>query len=183
MSQSQGQASEGGGCLQMTASMDKITGQMRVRFNRKPFHPDEQELLTALKGHGFGWQGFGEDGKWVADGHCIAAFEDRVFCARVKAAVKGPGGGLTFYDLGGNNVNLEAYISSVRNFDASAIDADLSSVGPSSVPPTPDASPKRPRQVRATPMRDIIAWTRSVRYQAAACIQAHWRGLAVRLSL
>ena len=139
------------GSLQMAASGDKITGRLRVKFDRKPLHMDEFELLTALKSAGFQWTGFGDKGRWEADGASIHAFDDKTFRARVKAAVKGPGGGVSFYDLEGTAVCITDYVSSWRAFDPNAIDDDLSSIGPSSVQPsdapTPDA--KRPRaQVR-----------------------------------
>ena len=107
------------GSLQMTVSADRVTGDMYVRFDRKPAHPTEHDLKNALKASGFSWVGFDDAAKWRAHRDQVDCFEDKVFKARVKAAVKGPGGGIAFYDLTGKclGTDVAAYVAAVRAFD------------------------------------------------------------------
>ena len=47
--------------LDMTVAADKVTADLRIRFDRKPESKDELELMNAMKDkYGFAWKGFGD---------------------------------------------------------------------------------------------------------------------------
>jgi len=130
----------------MTVSADEVTADLRIKLDRKPIEtPAQEALLTMMKtSYGFSWNGYGDKGKWYGKKEAVTCFEDKVFCARIKKAVKG----LSFYNMAGQNVDMITFIEEVKSFDPSQLDSDLTSLGSSSVlPDTPqkDDSNKRAR--------------------------------------
>ena len=126
----------------MTVSADVITAHLKIRFDRKPAGTLEHDLLTALKSFGCKWEGFGEQGKWLAAKEAVAMFESKEFRARVKLAVKG----LSFYTPDGNSTDMITFIEAVKNFDPEALDDDLSTLCQSKVAPDTPASSAKPAQ-------------------------------------
>ena len=49
----------------MTVSADRVTADLRIKFDRKPESRDELELINQLKGYDFSWKGYGDAAKWV----------------------------------------------------------------------------------------------------------------------
>ena len=118
----------------MTVAADCITGNIKIRFDRKPVATFDWDLLNAMKAYGFKWEGYGDSGKWQAGKEAVAAFEDKAFRARIKLAVVA----LSFYDTKGSNVDMMTFINDVQAFDADKVDDDLSTLRPSKVlPDTP----------------------------------------------
>ena len=48
----------------MTVSADRVTADLRIKFDRKPESRDELELINQLKGYDFSWKGYGDAAKW-----------------------------------------------------------------------------------------------------------------------
>ena len=124
----------------MTVCADVCSAQLKVRFDRKPQGTFEHDLLTALKSYGCKWEGFAEQGKWLAPKEAVIMFESKEFRARVKLAVKG----LSFYAPDGTSVDMVTFIGAVKNFDPDALDDDLSTLCSSKVAPDTPAA-KRAR--------------------------------------
>ena len=59
----------------MTVSADEMTGDLRIKLDRKPIETKaEEELLMMMKTkYGFGWVGYAEKGKWHAKKDAVAA--------------------------------------------------------------------------------------------------------------
>ena len=80
------------------------------------------------------WRGFGDDGKWQSNKNAVVMWTDKTFRARVKLVVSN----LSFYRPNGEEISLEEFVEEVQNFNPDAVDDDLSTLGKSSVPFTPD---------------------------------------------
>ena len=73
----------------MTIAADKVTGDLRIKFDRKPDSRDEIELMNQMKDtYGFSWKGYGDTAKWHGPKTSVIAFEDRTFLARIKLTCK-----------------------------------------------------------------------------------------------
>ena len=73
----------------MTIAADKVTGDLRIKFDRKPDSRDEIELMNHMKDtYGFSWKGYGDTAKWHGPKTSVIAFEDRTFLARIKLTCK-----------------------------------------------------------------------------------------------
>ena len=132
--------------LDMTVAADKVTADLRIRFDRKPESKDELELMNAMKDkYGFAWKGFGDAAKWHGPRTSVIMFEDRTILARIKLTCKN----ISFYQPDGEDVDMITFMDAVNAFDINALDTDLSTLGKSKVPPEtpkkPDDSSKRAR--------------------------------------
>ena len=123
--------------MQMTVCADPIDAKQRIKLNRAPQNQNEEALKDELKGMGFTWSGFGENGKWTGDKTCVDIWKDSTWRARVKLCCSA----ISFYGPGGEDMAMHDYISAVEAFDNTALDDDLSSLGKSIVPPTFQSSP------------------------------------------
>ena len=129
----------------MTVAADVITAQLKIKFDRKPIGTMEYDLLTALKGYGCKWEGFGDQGKWLAPKEAVEMFESKEFRARVKLAVKG----LSFFAPDGTSTDMLAFIEAVKNFNPDELDDDLSTLASSKVAPDTPASSASAKRARA----------------------------------
>ena len=135
--------------LDMTISADRVSAELRIKFDRKPESKDELALMQQMKdGYGFSWKGYGDAAKWHGPKSAVAAFEDRTFLARIKLTCKN----ISFYNPNGDDTDMISFIDAVNAFDVDALDCDLSSLGKSKVMPDTPAKPaadssnsKRPR--------------------------------------
>ena len=132
--------------LDMTVAADKVSADLRIKFDRKPESKDEIELIEHMKGKlGASWKGYGETAKWHMPKEMVSAFEDRTFLARIKLTCKG----ISFFAPNGEDTDMISFIDAIRNFDENDLDCDLSSLGKSKVTPDTPAKPadssKRPR--------------------------------------
>ena len=124
----------------MTIAADKVTGDLRIKFDRKPDSRDEIELMNQMKDtYGFSWKGYGDTAKWHGPKTSVIAFEDRTFLARIKLTCKA----IPLFAPNGEDVDMITFIDAVRSHDINELDIDLSSLGKSKVPPETPA--KRPR--------------------------------------
>ena len=135
--------------MDMTVSSDRVTADLRVKFDRKPEAKDELELINQMKGtYNFSWKGYGDAAKWHGPKASVVAFEDRTFLARIKITCKN----ISFYAPSGEDTDMISFIDAINQFDVDALDCDLSSLGKSKVMPDTPAKPaadssnsKRPR--------------------------------------
>ena len=125
--------------LHMTVNMDGITGEIKVRFDRKPVATAEWDLITDLKKWNFRWTGFGDEGKWSSDKLAALAFNEKPFRARIKLACDA----LSFFDHNGKSISMADFIVAAKDFDPDSVDDDLSTLSPSKVPPTPPQNGKK----------------------------------------
>ena len=111
----------------MTVCADPIDAKQRIKLNRAPQNQNEEALKDELKGMGFTWSGFGENGKWTGDKTCVDIWKDSTWRARVKLCCSA----ISFYGPNGEDMAMHDYISAVEAFDNTALDDDLSSLGKS----------------------------------------------------
>ena len=119
----------------LCAFSDNISGEPKIKLDRKPDGPEDDKLIDDIKKWGYKWQGYAEKGKWNGTTHSVQCWEDKQFRARIKLTCAN----IAFYDPEGNIVDMQTYVERVMNFDPNAVDDDLSTLGTSKLlPETPD---------------------------------------------
>ena len=130
--------------MHMTVSADSVNCGQRIRLNRPPNCPNEEAMKDDLKIRGFSWKGYGESGCWFGDASCVEMWEDVTWRRRVKLNCSN----ISFFGPDGTNMDMLAYIDAVKDFDPTALDDDLSTLGASTVPANP-TTPTAPSNKRA----------------------------------
>ena len=129
----------------MTVSADPVTCEQRIRLNRAPQTQDEMAMTNELKENGYAWNGYGDTGKWIGNKETGEIWNDISWRRRVKLNCSN----ISFFAPDGSDVDMCAYVEAVQNFDPSALEDDLASLGKSTVPanptPTKDSGNKRYR--------------------------------------